>query len=566
MKKIILIFLLVFLFQFFIYSDNFSDKIKILNDEFNDLNAKATTLNEFSPDSFPGFNELGKTNQLVELLDFNKRKFKLLLAQYNLITDKIFPLLIKFSESGAPSNKIILQKLDRFTGNGVDSLKKIQKELNHVLLKISRIEKEIEMVQFNKKNLEISKEEKENRSNNLDNLPIDSKINVLTSKQKELKTELEKQRKKSDDLKQEETRRSEKIKEKTIEIGNLKKEYKSNGNVVKRVISRTLADAIELRINGLEIPLLNTTRTSVYLVNTKISTLEEKITNLEKDISILKKRKSKILRERLQKGLIVVVLAVFLVIFLIRIAKAITKKTLKRIEKSEKISAHKKQRYQTLSSVVLSFIRIVLWTSAVIWVLGVLNIDYGPFLLAAGGISLAIGFGAQSLVKDIVTGFFILIEEQFALGDFVEINGKSGTIEKISLRTVKFRSLDGTLHIIPNGEISIVSNSTYQWSRAVINIGVSYDVDSSKVMDVLKSVCTSVYKDSEWKEKMIDEPVPQGIISFGDSSVNYRILAKTVTGEQWSVAREFNIRLQKALNANGIDIPYNYINVINMSK
>ena len=146
----------------------------------------------------------------------------------------------------------------------------------------------------------------------------------------------------------------------------------------------------------------------------------------------------------------------------------------------------------------------------------------------------------------------------------VEINGKTGTIEKISLRTIKFRALDGTLHIIPNGEISIVSNSTYQWSRAIIKIGVGYDVDSSAVMETLHSVCRSIYADPDWKGKILEEPVPQGIISFGDSAVNYRILAKTRSGEQWGVEREINIRIQKEFGRKDIEIPYNYINVVSI--
>ncbi|MCK4890629.1 MAG: mechanosensitive ion channel family protein, partial [Candidatus Aminicenantes bacterium] len=397
-----------------------------------------------------------------------------------------------------------------------------------------------------------------------DKLPLDERINLLSTELEEIGSELTVQLAKSENLKKEEKRRSDKIEEKTTETIALKAEAAKSLNSIVRLIDRTLAGATELRVNGLEIPLLNTTRTMIYLTNTKISTLREKALNIKKETLVLKEKRKKEFREKLLKGVIVIFVAVFIVFFLTRISRIISRKTLKRIEKSDKIDPHRKQRYHTLSSIVLSFIKIVLWISAVVWVLGVLNIDYGPFLLAAGGISLAIGFGAQSLVKDIVTGFFLLMEEQFALGDVVEINGKSGTIEKISLRTIKFRSLDGTLHIIPNGEISIVSNSTYQWSRAVVNIGVSYDVESSVVMDTLSSVCESMYNDPEWKDKILDKPFPQGILSFGDSSVNYRILAKTKTGEQWGVGREFNIRIQNTFNDKNIDIPYNYVNVINI--
>ena len=560
MKNKILLIVILFSISL-IYGDSLTDKLDGFEAEFADIKAKVTTLDQFSPQSFPGFEDLEKTNQLVELLDFNKRKFKLYLAQYNLITDKIFPYC---KEQPASSGKVLLSRLLKFSGSGEDGLMRIQNGLNRVSLKISRIEKEIEMVQLNKKNNEISKDSQKKVSPSDEKLPLSDRIDLLSTELEEIDEELSIQLNKSEELKSEEKSRRDKIEEKTAETITLKTEAAKNVNPVVRLIDKTIAKATELRVNGLEIPLLNTTKTLIYLANTKISTLQERKANIIKDITLLKERKKKEMFESLIKGVAVIFIAIFIVLLLTRISRMVSKKALKRIEKSEKIDSHRKQRYTTLSSVVLSFIKIVLWVSAVVWVLGVLNIDYGPFLLAAGGISLAIGFGAQSLVKDIVTGFFLLMEEQFALGDVVEINGKSGTIEKISLRTIKFRSLDGTLHIIPNGEISIVSNSTYQWSRAVVNIGVSYDVDSSKVMEVLRSICTSMYNDPEWKKKMLDEPIPQGILSFGDSCVNYRILAKTKTGEQWPVGREFNIRIQKAFNENSIDIPYNYINVVNV--
>ncbi len=562
MKKTILPVILLFV-SLLAYGNDLQSKLDKFEAEFADLKAKVVTLDQFSPKSFPGFDELEKTNQLVELLDFNKRKFKLLLAQFNLITDKIFPYCKK---QPASSRKVILDYLTKFTGSVEDSLIKIQQGLNHVSLRISRIEKEIEMVQLNKKNKEISKDSQKNASSSDKKLPLSERINILSKELEETEAELSLQLKKTEALKIEEKQRSDKIEEKTAETKALEAEAAKIKNPVIRLIDRTIAKATELRVNGLEVPLLNTTRTMIYLANTKTSTLQERAANIKKESVLLKDRRKKEMVARLIKGIVVVFIAVFIVLFLIRISRIINKKLLKRVEKSDRFNMHKTQRYHTLSSVILSFIKIVLWVSAAVWVLGVLDIDYGPFLVAAGGISLAIGFGSQSLVKDIVTGFFLLMEEQFALGDVVEINGKSGTIENISLRTIKFRSLDGTLHIIPNGEIVIVSNLTYQWSRAVVSIGVGYDVDSSKVMKTLKSICDSMVNDPDWKGKLIDEPVSQGIISFGESSVNYRILAKTISGEQWAVSREFNMRIQQAFNENNIEIPYNYINVVNIKE
>jgi small conductance mechanosensitive channel len=225
-----------------------------------------------------------------------------------------------------------------------------------------------------------------------------------------------------------------------------------------------------------------------------------------------------------------------------------------------------KQRYHTLSSVILSFIKVVTWVMAVVWVLRALNIDIGPILVAAGGVSLAIGFGAQSLVKDVVSGFFIVMEKQFALGDFVDINGDSGYVERISLRTIKIRTLDGSLHIIHNGSISKVANKTYEWSRAVVNLKVSIKEDPQKVLNVLKTVCDEILGDPGWKPKLIDTPIPQGIIGLGESSADYRILAKTIPDSQWAVERELRIRVSKALHLNEIETPTQSINIIGCAE
>lgn len=564
MKKFSIIILFLYIFPFQIISKiNFNETLKGFENRLEDQRAKSVTLEEFSPSKFPGFSELGKTNQLIEQIDFYKRKFKLLLNEFNLITDEIFPYLEKFSEENRNESTMVLSGLKDFSKSGKYSLLDIQKKLNFVLLNISRLEKELDMLRINERQKEISEEKSKKSSGTDTTLPISTRINLFEEEKNALTKEKESDLKKLEVLKNKEQKHTKKIEEKISEVKTLKI-TNSKDSSVKKLISSIKSKAIELRVNGLEIPLLNTTKTLIYMFETKIATLKEKINFLISDIKLLKKKKISDIRSKILKGIIVIFVSILTVILLVRFSDVISRKTLKRIESSNKIDAHKKQRYETLSSVILSFVKIVLWTSAAIWVMGIFKIDYGPFLMAAGGISLAIGFGAQSLVKDLVTGFFLLMEEQFALGDFVEINGKSGTIEKISLRTVKFRSLDGTLHTVPNGNISSVSNSTYQWSRAITNIGVSYNNDHEKVISILQKICDSIYTDPEWKEKFLDKPSPQGILSFGDSSVNYRVLSKTVSGQQWSVSRELNIRIKTEFDKNGIEIPYNYLNVVNI--
>lgn len=563
MKKFLPIFLLLYTFIVTIsYADNISETIKKYENRLDDQRAKSLTLEEFAPSKFPGFSDLGKTNQLIEQIDFFKRKFKLLLNEFNIISDEIFPFLIDQSKISNKYSILILKKLKDYDTGGKYSLKEIQKELNFVLLKISRLERELNMVRLNKRQKEIAEEKSKKSSASDTTLPISTRIALLKEEKTELEVELNVQKVKLKNLKEKEEQKQKKIEEKQREMLDLKN-IKKKSSPVEQAINSIKSKTIDLRVNGLEIPLLNTVKTQIYLTNTNISAIKEKMGLIKRDIEILKERKISNIKSGVLKGFAVIFISIVVVILLIRFSNAISRKTLKRIESSKKIDAHKKQRIETLSSVILSFVKIVLWTSAAVWAMGILNINYGPFLMAAGGISLAIGFGAQSLVKDLVTGFFLLMEEQFALGDVVEIEGKTGTIEKISLRTVKFRSLDGTLHTIPNGNISTVSNSTYQWSRAVANIGVSYNDDHEKVISVLKSVCDNIYSDPIWKDKFIEEPVPQGILSFGDSAINYRIIAKTVSGQQWAVGRELNIRIKNEFDKNGIEIPYNYLNVIN---
>jgi small conductance mechanosensitive channel len=410
-----------------------------------------------------------------------------------------------------------------------------------------------------------------------ESVPISSKILQSEEERKNYAAEIVEEETKLKALKKKEKDESEKIKEKRNEIKELEKKTAATKNNVERLINQAFIQVRKIRLNGLEIPRLNSIKTFIYLSKTSLNVLNKKVENIdkeivtlkkqhEKEIVLLKKQRKRVLINSILKGVAVIAIALFMVFMLIMVSRRISSKIISRLEKSESLDAHRKQRYHTLSSVILSFIKILVWILAVLWVLGELNIDYAPFLVAAGGISLAIGFGAQSLVKDVVTGFFLLMEEQFALGDFIEINGESGTVEKISLRTIKFRGLDGTLHTIPNGSISSVSNKTYQWSRAVVKVGVSYDENPENVLTILKKICQEMAEDPKWKEILIEEPIPQGILSLGDSAVEFRVLAKTKAGDQWSVERELNIRIKNAFDRNGIEIPYNFINVIDRTE
>lgn len=536
--------------------------LQAIESRLHDLKAQVATLDDYSPEKFPDFNDLEKANQLVELLEFDRRKFDLLIKQYNLVEDEILPYFLDVAAKNPGLRGTMLPRLTEYTGEAKNSILLIQKDINQLALQIERLEKKIERLGTSLKGPDAADGQAVKWEAEAKDIGISAYIQRLLDQRKDYRKGIDQENKKLTDLREKEKKKVDKIKEKGEEITALRAEAAKIKDPVKKAVNLIFADVREIRLNGLEIPQLNTAKTFIYLSETRIGSLQNKIATIDRQVTALQRRRSLELRRQVIRGGIIILVALAVVLILSWISRRVSQKILQRVEKSESIDTHHKQRYQTLSSVILSFIKILLWILTALWVLGELNINYAPFLVAAGGISLAIGFGAQSLVKDVVSGFFILMEEQFALGDVVEIDGKTGTIEKISLRTVKFRSIDGTLHIIPNGSIDRVSNATHQWSRAAFEIGVSYDEDPERVLQVLKNICREFYVDSAWRSSLIDEPEPQGILSFGQSAINFRVIAKTAPGMQWAVEREMRIRIKKTFDREGIEIPYQVINVI----
>ncbi|MBF0545010.1 MAG: mechanosensitive ion channel [Candidatus Riflebacteria bacterium] len=214
------------------------------------------------------------------------------------------------------------------------------------------------------------------------------------------------------------------------------------------------------------------------------------------------------------------------------------------------------RRVSTLVQIFHTTVKVVLFCVAGIMILRELDMDITPLLTGAGILGIAVGFGSQSLVKDFFSGFFILVENQFRVGDVIEIAGKSGTVEKINLKTTVLRGVDGSVFIIPNGEISAVKNMTFVWSRAVIDVGVSYDSDIDEVMSVLSEIGEDVWKNSSVAGKILEKPEVQGVEALGDSTVNLRLLVKTRPLEQWEVARVIRKRIFEVFKKKGICLPY----------
>jgi small-conductance mechanosensitive channel len=214
------------------------------------------------------------------------------------------------------------------------------------------------------------------------------------------------------------------------------------------------------------------------------------------------------------------------------------------------------QRARTLVSLLRSVGIVVITIIVIFMILGALGLELGPLLAGAGVIGLAISFGAQSLVKDIISGLFILFENQFGVGDIIRVDGVGGAVERVTLRVVVLRDVQGVVHIIPNGEIKRVSNLTRSFSRAVFEVGVAYREDADRVMEVMREVGWEMWEDPEWRPLLVEEITVPGIESFGDSSVNIRIMATTVPLKQWDIARELRRRLKRRFDAEGIEIPF----------
>ncbi|MCG8501192.1 MAG: mechanosensitive ion channel family protein [Firmicutes bacterium] len=219
------------------------------------------------------------------------------------------------------------------------------------------------------------------------------------------------------------------------------------------------------------------------------------------------------------------------------------------------------KRTDTLSTLCISILRYAVYFIAIVTTLqSVFGIETTTIITAAGVGGLAVGFGAQSLVKDVITGFFILLEDQFAVGDMITIDKMMGTVEEVGLRITKLRHYAGDLYIIPNGEITKVTNHTRGSKGAIVDVSVAYEEKIDDVISVLTQVSETASKEIA---SIVKGPEVLGVMDLGDSGVVIRIFAKTVAGQQWSVERELRKRIKDTFDREEIEIPYNKIVVIN---
>jgi small conductance mechanosensitive channel len=214
------------------------------------------------------------------------------------------------------------------------------------------------------------------------------------------------------------------------------------------------------------------------------------------------------------------------------------------------------KRAYTLTHIVRDVARIVIFFVGVMMILSELGIDLTPLLAAAGLGGLAIGFGAQNLVKDLISGFFILLENSVRVGDVVEVAGVSGVVEEIELRTIKLRDLSGNLHVVPNGVIDKVKNMTKDYSYYVFNLGVAYREDMDEVMAVLKEIAAELQEDPAFGTDILAPLEMLGVDQFADSAVIIKCRIKTEPIKQWRIGREMNRRIKKTFDAKGIETPF----------
>ena len=209
-------------------------------------------------------------------------------------------------------------------------------------------------------------------------------------------------------------------------------------------------------------------------------------------------------------------------------------------------------RAQTIGSVLRSLSTAVVYSIAAVTVLGELGINLGPIVASAGIAGVAIGFGAQSLVKDFLSGVFMLVEDQYGVGDIIDVGEAKGTVEAVGLRTTRLRDIEGTVWYIPNGQINRVGNKSQEWARALLDITVAYETNVRQAEEIIKDVAYSMWHDENWSSKLLEEPEIWGVENLSTAGVDIRVGIKTRPSEQFKVMRELRTRLKERFDEEGI--------------
>ncbi|MBN2595464.1 mechanosensitive ion channel family protein [Labilibaculum sp.] len=242
--------------------------------------------------------------------------------------------------------------------------------------------------------------------------------------------------------------------------------------------------------------------------------------------------------------------------------RGLSKTILSHSEKNEKVDfLEAEKRIKTLMGIISGVFKIMVYAIYFMILLQKFGINIAPILASAGIIGLAVGFGAQELVRDVISGFFILLENQVRTGDVAIINGTGGLVEKIELRTITLRDFSGVVHIFQNGKINTLSNRTKEWSAAVFDIGVAYKENVQQVMDLMEQLGKELQEDENFAESIIEPIEIFGLDQFADSALIIKARIKTKPSMQWLISREYNKRLKVAFDKHNIEIPFPHTTV-----
>jgi small conductance mechanosensitive channel len=225
-------------------------------------------------------------------------------------------------------------------------------------------------------------------------------------------------------------------------------------------------------------------------------------------------------------------------------------------EKTELVAGAARKRVTTLTRLLLTLSLVAVWAVVIVLCLDQIGLDVTPILAGAGIVGLAVGFGAQNLVRDVISGFFLVLENQVRVGDVAVVNGTGGLVEAITFRTIVLRDLAGVVHVFPNGAITTLANMTKNWSGYVIDVGVAYKEDTDRVAEIMTEVAEDLRKDPRFGPSILEPIEIFGVDDFKESGVTIKARLKTLPIQQWNVGREYRRRLKKAFDARGIEIPF----------
>ncbi len=261
--------------------------------------------------------------------------------------------------------------------------------------------------------------------------------------------------------------------------------------------------------------------------------------------------------------LLILVFAWIVSLLFQRLVGALHAHLLKRREResSETHGAESAKRAETLTRLLRQVFRAVLWLVVALVILREFGVDVAPVIAGAGIIGLAVGFGAQNLVRDVISGFFIILEDQIRVGDVAEVNGTGGLVENITFRTTILRDLSGTVHVFPNGTITTLSNLTKDWSGYVFDIGVAYKENTDRVVSLIREVARELENDEKYGPLIVEPVEVFGVDKFDDSAVVIKGRIKTRPIKQWEVGREFLRRVKFSFDGNGVEIPFPHLSV-----